>query len=112
MTTPQPPPPIAILDDSIVGIPKAHHQAIAMPPLSTPLMPVQATLDDDMSFNQQRPGFHHSNHSNTFHHSNEQHEARQTQYYGAAEGDESGDLCPLMLQVVLDLFDGVDYEDP
>ncbi|KAI5242915.1 hypothetical protein E4T42_07543 [Aureobasidium subglaciale] len=38
---------------------------------------------------------------------NEQHE-----YYGAGEGDESGDLCPLMLQVVLDLFDGVDYEDP
>ncbi|KAI4735333.1 hypothetical protein E4T50_14148 [Aureobasidium sp. EXF-12298] len=44
--------------------------------------------------------------------SGEQYQIRHTQYYGAEEGDESGDLCPLMLQVVLDLFDGVDYEDP
>ena len=33
-------------------------------------------------------------------------------FYGNDLGDESGELCPLMLQVVLDLFDGVDYEDP
>lgn len=35
-----------------------------------------------------------------------------TRFYGHDSGDESGELCPLMLQVVLDLFDGVDYEDP
>jgi endonuclease YncB( thermonuclease family) len=35
-----------------------------------------------------------------------------TQFYGLDTGDESRQLCPLMLQVVLDLFDGVDYDDP
>ncbi|KAI4717107.1 hypothetical protein E4T48_06721 [Aureobasidium sp. EXF-10727] len=91
---------------------KAHHQAIAMPPLSTPVIPVQATLNDDMNSDHQQRFSPHVNHNVSSHYSNNQHEARQTQYYGAGEGDESGALCPLMLQVVLDLFDGVDYEDP
>ncbi|CAD0111694.1 unnamed protein product [Aureobasidium uvarum] len=91
---------------------KAHHQAIAMPPLSAALMPVQATLNDDMNINHQQCFTHQPNHINSLNYANKQHEARQTQYYGVGEGDESGDLCPLMLQVVLDLFDGVDYEDP
>lgn len=62
-----------------------------------------------MIFCSQQSGLHGFIQHNT---PNEQHELRQTQYYGDGEGDESGDLCPLMLQVVLDLFDGVDYEDP
>lgn len=65
-----------------------------------------------MSFYNQKSGLHHSTHENELNNSNEQYQIRHTQYYGAEEGDESGGLCPLMLQVVLDLFDGVDYEDP
>lgn len=91
---------------------RIHHQALAIPLLSTPLMPIQTVLNDDMTFNFQQSGSQHLGHHSTYYHSPEQHESRHTQYYGAEEGDESGDLCPLMLQVVLDLFDGVDYEDP
>ena len=75
-------------------------------------MPIQTVLDDDMTFHSQQSGSHFLNHHSTCYYSPEQHGTRHTQYYGAEEGDESGDLCPLMLQVVLDLFDGVDYEDP
>lgn len=32
--------------------------------------------------------------------------------FGSDGGDEEGALCAPMLQVVLDLFDSVDYEDP
>ena len=32
--------------------------------------------------------------------------------FGEDGGDEDGDLCAPMIQVVLDLFDGVDYDDP
>ncbi|CAD0096359.1 unnamed protein product [Aureobasidium mustum] len=96
---------------------RTHHQALAIPPLSAPLMPTQTVLNDDMTFRSQQSGSQqsgsqHLNHHSTYYYSHEQHESRHTQYYGAEEGDESGDLCPLMLQVVLDLFDGVDYEDP
>lgn len=35
----------------------------------------------------------------------------QRRIYGGEPGDEEG-LCAPMLQVVLDLFNGVDYEDP
>ena len=65
-----------------------------------------------MSCYNQKSDLHHSTHNKEPNSSNEQYQIRHTQYYGAEEGDESGDLCPLMLQVVLDLFDGVDYEDP
>lgn len=75
-------------------------------------MPVQAVLNDNTSLSYQQAGSRNLNYNNSLHHASEQHEARHAQYYGAGEGDESGDLCPLMLQVVLDLFDGVDYEDP
>lgn len=75
-------------------------------------MAVQTLLNDETSSTYQPADLRDSNHNNSLCHSSEQHEARHTQYYGAGEGDESGDLCPLMLQVVLDLFDGVDYEDP
>lgn len=75
-------------------------------------MPVQTVLNDDTRFAYQQAGFRDFKYNNSLYHSNEQHEGRHAQYYGAGEGDESGDLCPLMLQVVLDLFDGVDYEDP
>jgi hypothetical protein len=92
---------------------KAQHQLITIPPPSTSLMPAQAIVNNyDMSSYHQRLDIHSSNQDKTSKHWNEQHEVRHTQYYGAGEGDESGDLCPLMLQVVLDLFDGVDYEDP
>ncbi|KAG9674031.1 hypothetical protein KCU99_g3774, partial [Aureobasidium melanogenum] len=91
---------------------RTHHQALAIPALSTPLMPVQSVLNDDMTFNYQQSAFCNSTHNGSSYHSSEQLGTRHTQYYGAEEGDESGDLCPLMLQVVLDLFDGVDYEDP
>ncbi|KEQ60868.1 uncharacterized protein M437DRAFT_53014 [Aureobasidium melanogenum CBS 110374] len=91
---------------------RTHHQALAMPPLSTPLMPVQSVFDDNMTFAYQQSAFCNSKYNSLPYHSSEQHGTRHTQYYGAEEGDESGDLCPLMLQVVLDLFDGVDYEDP
>lgn len=83
-----------------------------MPPLSTPLIPVQNVFNDDMTFAYQQSAFCNLNYNSSPYHSSEQHGTRHTQYYGAEEGDESGDLCPLMLQVVLDLFDGVDYEDP
>lgn len=75
-------------------------------------MPVQSVLNDDMTFNHQQSAFCDSNYNYISYHPIEQHDVRHTQYYGAGEGDESGNLCPLMLQVVLDLFDGVDYEDP
>jgi hypothetical protein len=90
---------------------KAHHQAIAIPQPSNQLMPAQFIVKDDMGCYQQS-GNYSSYQYDFLKHSNGQHEVRHTQYYGAEEGDESGDLCPLMLQVVLDLFDGVDYEDP
>jgi hypothetical protein len=90
---------------------KAHHQAIAIPPPSNQLMSAQAIVKDDIGCYQQS-GQYIPYQDNTSKHSNGQHEVRHTQYYGVEEGDESGDLCPLMLQVVLDLFDGVDYEDP
>jgi len=73
---------------------------------------MQATINDDMSFCSERSSLHHSIQDSISNHSYDQHEVRQIQYYGDGEGDEAGDLCPLMLQVVLDLFDGVDYEDP
>lgn len=38
--------------------------------------------------------------------------AKRVQVFGGDAGDENGELCAPMLQVVLDLFDGVDYEDP
>jgi hypothetical protein len=92
---------------------KAQHQAIAILPPSTSLMPTQAIVNNyDMSSFHQQLGIQSFNRDKTSKHLNEQHEVRHTQYFGAGEGDESGDLCPLMLQVVLDLFDGVDYEDP
>jgi hypothetical protein len=75
-------------------------------------MSIQATVNDDMSFYNQKSELYYSTHNTKPNNSNEQYQIRHTQYYGAEEGDESGDLCPLMLQVVLDLFDGVDYEDP
>ncbi|KEQ84985.1 hypothetical protein M438DRAFT_272524 [Aureobasidium pullulans EXF-150] len=87
---------------------EAHHQAIPIPLLSTQAMP---TIDHDTSFCHERSNFPSSNDNKQFH-VNQQHEVLHTQFYGTEEGDESGDLCPLMLQVVLDLFDGVDYEDP
>ncbi|KAG9562817.1 hypothetical protein KCU71_g6936, partial [Aureobasidium melanogenum] len=86
---------------------RTHHQALAIP-----LMPVQSVLNDDMTFDHQQSAFRDSKYNSSPYYSSEQHGTRHTQYYGAEEGDESGDLCPLMLQVVLDLFDGVDYEDP
>ncbi|KAK6002777.1 hypothetical protein QM012_001527 [Aureobasidium pullulans] len=91
---------------------RTHHQALAIPPQSTPLMPVHTVLNDDLPSDYQQAGFHDSNYNSSLDRSSQQHQTRHTQYYGAGEGDESGDLCPLMLQVVLDLFDGVDYEDP
>lgn len=36
---------------------------------------------------------------------------KRVQVFGGDAGDEAGDLCAPMLQVLLDLFDGVDYED-
>lgn len=86
---------------------KAHHQAIPVPLLSTQAMP---TINDNASFCYERSTLSSFNDNKQFH-TNQQHEIRHTQFYGVEEGDESGDLCPLMLQVVLDLFDGVDYED-
>jgi hypothetical protein len=91
---------------------KARQQAIDIPSPSSSPMSVQTTVNDDMSFYNQQSQLHHSAHSDRSNNSGEQYQIRHTQYYGAQEGDESGDLCPLMLQVVLDLFDGVDYEDP
>ena len=38
--------------------------------------------------------------------------AKRISVFGGDAGDEAGELCAPMLQVVLDLFDGVDYEDP
>ena len=74
-------------------------------------MPIKATVDGDTWFCHQ--GYKCSGTSyNDTSVSRDQYELRHTRYYGVGEGDESGDLCPLMLQVVLDLFDGVDYEDP
>lgn len=35
--------------------------------------------------------------------------AKRIQTFGGDAGDESGELCAPMLQVLLDLFDGVDY---
>lgn len=37
--------------------------------------------------------------------------ARRVQMFGGDAGDEAGELCAPMLQVLLDLFDGVDYDD-
>ena len=88
---------------------KAHHQAIAIPPPPNPFTSTQAIVKDVCY---QQPGHQISYQDDTSKHSSGQQEVRHIQYYGAEEGDESGDLCPLMLQVVLDLFDGVDYEDP
>jgi hypothetical protein len=90
---------------------KTHYQAIAILPPSSQLMSTQAIVKDDMGCYQQS-GHYSPCQDNTTKHLNGQYQVRHTQYYGAEEGDESGDLCPLMLQVVLDLFDGVDYEDP
>lgn len=38
--------------------------------------------------------------------------AKRVHVFGGDAGDEAGELCAPMLQVLLDLFDGVDYEDP
>ena len=38
--------------------------------------------------------------------------AKRVRVFGGDAGDEHGELCAPMLQVMLDLFDGVDYEDP
>lgn len=91
---------------------RARHEFIDVPSPSTSPALTQATINEDMNFGSQQSGLHGLIQHNTFNHPNGQHELRHTQYYGDGEGDESGDLCPLMLQVVLDLFDGVDYEDP
>ena len=91
---------------------KARNQSIDIPSPSSSPEPMQATINDDMSFCSERSSLHHAIEDSTSNHLNDQHEVRHMQYYGDGEGDESGDLCPLMLQVVLDLFDGVDYEDP
>lgn len=37
--------------------------------------------------------------------------AKRIHVFGGDAGDEGGELCAPMLQVVLDLFNGVDYED-
>jgi hypothetical protein len=83
---------------------KAQHQVIAIPPPSTPLMTQAIFNNYDMSSYHQQLGMRSFNQDKTSKHLSEQHEVRHTQYYGAGEGDESGDLCPLMLRV--------DYEDP
>ncbi|KAH0288394.1 hypothetical protein M436DRAFT_79334 [Aureobasidium namibiae CBS 147.97] len=91
---------------------KARHQSIDITSPSSSPGTIQATINDDMSFCSERSSLHHAIQDSTSYHLNDQYEVRHMQYYGDGEGDESGDLCPLMLQVVLDLFDGVDYEDP
>ena len=91
---------------------KARQQALDISSPSSSPTPIHATVNDDMSLCSQQSGLPDLIQDHTSLHSNERHEVRHTQYYGDGEGDESGDLCPLMLQVVLDLFDGVDYEDP
>ncbi|KAL1302783.1 hypothetical protein AAFC00_003129 [Neodothiora populina] len=54
-----------------------------------------------------RPGSPASACSDSEDHTN----ARRVHVFGGDAGDEAGELCAPMLQVLLDLFDGVDYDD-
>lgn len=37
---------------------------------------------------------------------------KRQRMFGSDAGDVDGEMCGSMLQVVLDLFDGIDYEEP
>jgi len=37
---------------------------------------------------------------------------KRQRIFGSDAGDIDGEMCGSMLQVVFDLFDGIDYEDP
>jgi len=50
--------------------------------------------------------------SNTSFLDNDLPSAERQSIFGSDSGDTDGKMCGSMLQVVFDLFDGIDYEDP